>query len=129
MLWSVLFLPPHRIKHPKQLFSLMKGGHCFSLSLGNPQDGSIETERKVPRAFCQLILNRSQNHSYVQEGKYSHVGCIRVRLRSDLVLISSLTLCLTQQGLRASFRQLGLHCLLSHFNNGGRDFFMGRFIE
>lgn len=41
----------------KRLFSLIRaggGGHGASLSLGSPQDGSIETERRVPRATWRL---------------------------------------------------------------------------
>lgn len=41
----------------------MKEGHRF---LSSPQDGSIETERKVPRASRQLDLEHSSNNSYVQ---------------------------------------------------------------
>lgn len=36
----------------------MKEGHRF-LGLGSPQDGSIETERKVPRGPRQLDLEHA----------------------------------------------------------------------
>lgn len=85
-----------------------------------PQDGSIETKRKVPPAACLLIWKISLNNLSVAKGKYDILRCIRVRLRAYLIVVFPLTLskCLTQI---FAFYWVWAPLPLPHFNNGRQE--------